>query len=180
MNKLEMQAEALQRAQEGASVTNYPAIFAGFTAMGIPESQIEPRVNVLTFHAWKAKGRSVMKGQHGVKVTTFVPVEDKDTGEVVGRRASTAVVFHVSQTELTADAEARWAAAREARGNGQGGSSSPRRGGYRGYRRGGWRSAGYHAEQRHAEQRREQVIRDPGEDAADRWQETHGDRWIES
>jgi antirestriction protein ArdC len=51
----------------------------------------------------------VRRGEHGVKVVTFVPM-DKKTGEVdadtgeekrvrLGRRAWTATVFHVSQTD---------------------------------------------------------------------------------
>ncbi len=74
MTKTELQAEALERAQSGNSMTNIPTIYAGFIEKGISEADIKPRENVLTFNAWKAKGRSVMKGQHGVRVTTMVPV----------------------------------------------------------------------------------------------------------
>jgi hypothetical protein len=60
--------------------------------------------NVFTFSAWKAVGRRVKKGQHGVKAVTFVPVgskEDKETGEKKAgyRMPRTVTVFHVSQTE---------------------------------------------------------------------------------
>lgn len=51
--------EALTRAVSGQSCSNFPAIFAGFAAKGIPESEIEPRENVFTFNAWKALGRVV-------------------------------------------------------------------------------------------------------------------------
>ncbi len=105
----EMQQEALSRAIGNVSLTNWPAIFAGFTAKGIPESDIRPRENVFTYHAWRALGRQVRRGEHGVKITTFVPMEEK-TGEIdpqtgqekkapIGRRAWTATVFHVSQTD---------------------------------------------------------------------------------
>src|SRR5947209_7167074 len=73
----EMQQEALTRAAAGQSLTNWPAIFAGFTAKGIPESDIRPRENIFTYHAWRALGRQVRRGEHGVKVTTFVPMEKK-------------------------------------------------------------------------------------------------------
>jgi antirestriction protein ArdC len=105
----EMQQEALSRAVSGQSWTNYTAIFQGFVAKGIPENEILPRENVFTYHAWRALGRQVRRGEHGVKVTTFVPMEkktgetDPETGEEkrikLGRRAWTAVVFHVSQTD---------------------------------------------------------------------------------
>jgi hypothetical protein len=75
MTTQEIQQEALTRAASGQSVMNYAGIFQGFMAMGIAESDIRPRENVFTFWAWKALGRRVMKGQHGVKACTFVPVK---------------------------------------------------------------------------------------------------------
>jgi len=101
----ERQQEALHRARGGQSLANYPAIFQGFLAKGIPEQDIRPRENVLTFHAWKALGRVVRKGEKGVKVTTWIPIDkmqtDEDGMEIVttSRRPKTAVVFHVSQTK---------------------------------------------------------------------------------
>jgi hypothetical protein len=96
--------EALTRAVSGQSLTNFPAIFQGFAAKGIPESEIKPRENVFTFDAWKALGRVVRRGEHGVKVVTFIDCRSKeldaDTGErKVIRRPWTTTVFHVSQTE---------------------------------------------------------------------------------
>src|ERR1700676_2086110 len=75
--------DALQRAISGQSLSNFPAIFRGFAAKGIPESEIKPRENVFTFDAWKALGRVVRRGEHGVKVTTFIECskENKETGE---------------------------------------------------------------------------------------------------
>jgi len=85
-------------------MSNYPAIFQGFIARGIPESEIHPRENVFTFEAWKALGRYVRKGEHGVKVVTFIETKskevDQDTGEAkIIRRPWTTTVFHISQTE---------------------------------------------------------------------------------
>jgi hypothetical protein len=98
--------EALDRAVTGHSAMNYASIFEGFTAMGIPMEEIKPRENVFTFNAWKALGRSVKKGEHGVRVVSFAPVTkeatDPETGEVrteSKRRAWGSVVFHISQTE---------------------------------------------------------------------------------
>jgi hypothetical protein len=106
----QIQAEALDRAASGRSLSNWPAIFAGFAAKGIPEAELKPRENVFTYHAWRALGRQVRRGEHGVKVTTFVSVGAKDgdqaTDEPDGppksgayRRPWTATVFHVSQTD---------------------------------------------------------------------------------
>jgi len=105
MTALAMRAEALSRATTGQSWSNYPAIIAGFVEKGIPEDQILPRENVLTFQAWRALRRHVKRGEHGVRVTTWIPIAETrnpDTGEVTrkaGRRPWSAVVFHVSQTE---------------------------------------------------------------------------------
>jgi antirestriction protein ArdC len=86
-------------------MSNYPAIFTGFMAKGIPEADIRPRDNVFTYEAWRALGRQVRKGEHGVKVCTFiecgkVEVDDKTGKETQPyRRPWTTTVFHLSQTE---------------------------------------------------------------------------------
>jgi hypothetical protein len=107
-SKDEIQQEALSRAVGNQSLTNWPAIFQGFIAKGIPEHEIKPRENVFTYHAWRALGRQVRRGEHGVKVTTWVPATgkeeiDADTGEKKEGRGfrvcKFATVFHVSQTD---------------------------------------------------------------------------------
>ena len=101
-SKEEARREALARAVSGQSYSNFPAIFQGFAAKGIPESEIKPRENVFTFDAWKALGRVVRRGEHGVSVVTFIECskEDKETGEKkTFRRLWRTTVFHVSQTE---------------------------------------------------------------------------------
>ena len=80
-----------------------PRHFGPVRAQGIPELEIIPRENVFTYHAWRAKGRQVRKGEHGVKITTYIPVPEKrnDAGELTreaGRRPKLATVFHISQT----------------------------------------------------------------------------------
>ncbi len=77
--------EALTRAVSGQSLTNFPAIFQGFAAKGIPESEIKPRENVFTFDAWKALGRVVRRGEHGVKVVTFIDCRSKEIDAGHGR-----------------------------------------------------------------------------------------------
>ncbi len=103
-SRAEVRREALTRAVSGQTMSNYPAIFQGFMARGIPESEIHPRENVFTFEAWKALGRYVRRGEHGVKVVTFIETKSKevdhDTGEAkIIRRPWTTTVFHISQTE---------------------------------------------------------------------------------
>jgi hypothetical protein len=77
MTRTELKNEALERACASQALTNYPAIFEGFMAKGIAESEIQPRENVFTFHAWKALGRSVKRGEHGVRVVTFITCQGK-------------------------------------------------------------------------------------------------------
>ena len=103
-NVTQTRLESLKRAVSGESLTNFPAIFQGFAAKGIPESEIKPRENVFTFEAWKALGRYVRKGEHGVRIVTFIESKskeiDQDTGErKMIRRPWSTTVFHISQTE---------------------------------------------------------------------------------
>ena len=102
----ERQAEALSRARTGQSWSNFPAIIQGFVSRGIPESQIQPRENIFTYHAWRALGRQVRKGERGVRVITYIQRDEKtenpDTGEVKVRTYSlprSVSVFHISQTD---------------------------------------------------------------------------------
>lgn len=101
-DRSKIQKEALTRAVSGQSWGNYQSIFEGFTNKGIPEAEIRPRENVFTYNAWLALGRQVKKGEHGVKVVTFVEVKlkDGDDGDAskAYKRPQTTTVFHVSQT----------------------------------------------------------------------------------
>ena len=100
----EVRQEALAGAISGQTMSNYPAIYQGFIAKGIPESEIHPRENVFTFNAWRALGRTVRRGEHGVKVLTFIDRASKEIDKATGepksiRLAWSTTVFHVSQTE---------------------------------------------------------------------------------
>jgi antirestriction protein ArdC len=96
MTKAEQQAQSLTNALQSQSVMNYAGIFEGFAAKGIPMDAIAPRENVFTYNAWLALGRQVRKGEHGVKVVTFIVCSKQD--KKTGRPWST-TVFHVSQTD---------------------------------------------------------------------------------
>jgi antirestriction protein ArdC len=101
----QQQAAALDRARNGDATTNYPAILSGFLDKGIAQADIQPRTNVLTYDAWQALGRQVRRGEHGVRVLSWVPMTKKsavtrDNPEgVIGRRPKSATVFHVTQTD---------------------------------------------------------------------------------
>ena len=108
MDQHQIQAEALSKARSGQSFANYPAIILGFKDKGIDPQDVLPRENVFTYHAWRALGRQVRKGEHGVQCVTFVPMTkktgdvDAETGEDKRdsfKRARSVTVFHVSQTE---------------------------------------------------------------------------------
>ena len=95
-------SQALMNAVSHESTMNYEAIFLGFMEKGIGAEEIIPRQNVFTFHAWRALGRTVRRGEHGVKVVTWVPYKktNKDTGEDEEcSRPVTTTVFHISQTD---------------------------------------------------------------------------------
>ena len=93
------QDEALLNATNNVSMINYSTIFSGFAEKGIDD--VQPRVNVFTFNAWKALGRSVKKGEHGVKLITWVAMSKKtDEGKDSFKRPRSVSVFHISQTEI--------------------------------------------------------------------------------
>lgn len=99
--RAQQQREALDRASSGQSTMNYEPIFAGFTARGIPMDDIQPRENVFTYNAWQALGRQVRKGEHGVRVTTWIisSKEQPDGTKKTNRFPTHSTVFHVSQTD---------------------------------------------------------------------------------
>src|SRR5438128_2446748 len=90
-----MAREALGRAANGTSIANYATIFGEFSERGIPDNEIKPRENIFTYHAWRALGRQVKRGQHGVKISVWVPRETDGETELI---PTTATVFHVTQT----------------------------------------------------------------------------------
>lgn len=98
--------QALERAEMGGSTRNNAIVITEFIERGVPAEEIRPRHNVLTYHAWRAKGRQVKKGERGVKVHTYIPydkkVKDKETGKEEVKTYSkprAATVFHISQTK---------------------------------------------------------------------------------
>ena len=106
MKSQQLQQEALGHAVNGQSMANYPAIFEGFMARGIPEAEILPRMNVFTYQAWRALGRQVRKGEHGVKVATVIHTARKERDDATGAdveridsRPWSTTVFHISQTD---------------------------------------------------------------------------------
>lgn len=99
--KEQEQREALHKALSGQSLMNYRAIMEGFAEKGIVPQEVIPRENVFTFNAWKALGRCVKKGEHGVKVCTWVQTRVKAAEEDSKARKMPrqTTVFHISQTE---------------------------------------------------------------------------------
>jgi len=93
-----MQNEALDRAQHGRTNANDLVILSEFAARGI---DAHPREDCYTFNAWRALGRHVRKGEHGVRVAVYVHTDEvKDDGTTQAHSYPTsATVFHVSQTD---------------------------------------------------------------------------------
>src|SRR5262245_29914610 len=91
--------EALERAEMGFS-KNDQIVYDAFTGAGY--TNVQPRVTVLTFDAWRAKGRTVLRGQHGLKVAVYVTrktgnLDEHGNPETVTLLGS-ARLFHISQT----------------------------------------------------------------------------------
>jgi len=109
MSTTETPAEALQRIQRGQMGQNDIIAIMAFADCGIDPEAITPRENVLTFKAWKAKGRQVAKGAISVPVTVWIPCKGQQTEttepEESGKKKAAAYMrpkvtrlFHVSQT----------------------------------------------------------------------------------
>lgn len=107
--------EALARIQGLGFGKNDALVIMAFAERGIDPDQIDPRHNVLTFHAWKALGRSVAKGAISVRVQTWIPTRGSQASEEPapddapegndqpkrrggGMRPKLAYLFHESQT----------------------------------------------------------------------------------
>jgi hypothetical protein len=100
--KVKQPQKALENAVSGESLANYEAILNDFAAMGIDSANAEPRMNVFMLNTWKALGRVVKKGQHGVKIVTTITCTKKhrETGEEVAvKKVKDTTVFRISQTE---------------------------------------------------------------------------------
>jgi hypothetical protein len=62
----------------------------------------QPYIDVFTYNRWTAQGYHVKKGEHGIHISTFVPIKKQnENGEVkiVGRVPKTSVVFCRCQVE---------------------------------------------------------------------------------
>ena len=97
----ESPAERLARIQNGYS-SNDDNVIAEFEKRGIPTEEIQPRQNVLTYKAWRAKGRQVCKGAKGFKIPVWIEGQktDKTNGKVETFKACrTIALFHISQTK---------------------------------------------------------------------------------
>lgn len=73
----ETPAEALARIQAMGFGKNDVIVIQAFASAGIPPELIDPRHNVLTFRAWKGKGRRVAKGAKSIGVTVWIPMSGK-------------------------------------------------------------------------------------------------------
>ena len=97
----EKYAAALQRAENPRNIINIQTVFEAAIERGIEGAM--PGENVLTFNAWKAKGRVVKKGEKALcMLVTFFErdVRDQSTGDVNKvKQAGRAAVFHISQTK---------------------------------------------------------------------------------
>lgn len=92
-------AEALQRAQSGRVCQNDVLCIHWATDRGYSDPQ--PRVNMLTYNAWRAAGRQVRKGEKGCKLAVFgssTRTDENGKKETV-RRMFSATVFHIEQTD---------------------------------------------------------------------------------
>ena len=90
--------DALTRAQKGASANTDVQVIGFFAAHGIDAT---PRLDVFTYAAWQALGRTVCKGESGCRLRVWLNSKSGSEGddEGAGRGFFKNVsVFHISQT----------------------------------------------------------------------------------
>ena len=85
--------ETITRIISNPSIANFETVIKGFIEKGIKPEEIKPKENVFTYKAWKELRMQVKKGEHGVKVLTWITKENGD------KFAKNSTVFHVSQVE---------------------------------------------------------------------------------
>jgi hypothetical protein len=102
--------EALQRIQSMQMCQNDVIVIQAFADAGIPAEDITPRLNVLTFKAWKAAGRQVAKGAKSLGITVWIPMKGKKSAGAAsenggdgkkprgGMRPKLTRLFHECQT----------------------------------------------------------------------------------
>ncbi len=91
---------AFARASQPRSLTNIQTVVQAGLAAGL---NVDPGVDVLTFHAWLANGRCVRKGEKALcKLRTFITATKKydDKEDETYSHPRSVAVFHISQTEV--------------------------------------------------------------------------------
>ena len=84
---------------EARTFERYSAFNAATVKASLP-CGCEPYEDVFTFKRWIAQGLVVRKGEHAVRISTYAPITDKETGEIIGRRPWRSAVFCRHQTDL--------------------------------------------------------------------------------
>jgi len=84
-------AEKMTAAQ-AVRFDRYSSTNAGIVAISF-ECDCVPYEDVFTYRRWMAQGFQVQKGEKAIKITTYRPIKDKDTDEIVGKAPTTSAVF---------------------------------------------------------------------------------------
>ena len=90
--------DALRRAENSRSLGNIGTVYAALAAAGLTGTH---GIDVLTFAAWRAKGRCVRKGEKALCfLATIIPTSKQtDDGVQAGKLMRRVAVFHFSQTD---------------------------------------------------------------------------------
>jgi len=70
-----MTAEQAQTFEHGISIANATAVAQAMVEKGCG---CVPYVDVFSYRRWQAQGYQVQKGEHGIKVTTWIHYTDKE------------------------------------------------------------------------------------------------------
>ena len=92
--------ETQARTFDGHSTANETIVLMELAAKGC--TSCEPYKDIFTYRRWQAQGFQVQKGEHGIKLTTYIPIhKTDDDGKQVqtGRRPRTTTVFCACQVK---------------------------------------------------------------------------------
>jgi hypothetical protein len=89
-----------EKMDERTDTENCEFVVKEFSNRGIPVDEIKPKENVFTFGKWIKRGRSVRRGETGVKICWLARmVKETKNGDKTTFRHIYRSVFHISQTD---------------------------------------------------------------------------------
>jgi hypothetical protein len=98
LSREQMQTDAHSRAVGGQSLSNWPAIIAGFQAKGIPAHEVRPRETCSPITPGALAAGQVRRGEHGETRSPSMAADSR--GDDVARQAALIQPANVGQADV--------------------------------------------------------------------------------